>query len=155
MNVTEWRRTYQGIDEALAALPDMYAVGSHGDARLVAGPAGAFVVVAAPDDEESAAAPATQLAAELRMLLADHLSWVPFIDTLLVTVEGTEAEAAVVPVDLLLDTVTNGRPVIDERALVRIRDLLRRGALGDWRVGLLPVGDRIDLCDPAPQITPH
>ena len=46
-----------------------------------------------------------------------------------------------------------GRPTVDERSLGTIRDVLRRGELPPWRVGLVPAGDRIDLCDPAPQTT--
>ena len=46
------------------------------------------------------------------------------------------------------------RPVAEEIAreawLGVIRDLLRRGLLGAWQVGLVPAGDRIDLCDPSP-----
>jgi hypothetical protein len=157
MNVSDWHRSAVGIDEALASLPSDYAVASYGDSRLVIGPSGAFVLVAAQtaEDRTSAATTLEQLAARTRSALADHLSWVPFIDTLVVapahqvkrTVNG------VVPVNMLLETICEGRPQVDERALGVVRDLLRRGQLGSWRVGLVPSSDRIDLCDPAPQTT--
>jgi hypothetical protein len=162
VTVTDWQRIVREIDEALASLPGEYAVGSLDQARLVAGPAGAFVLTGFPGADpspEAAVATINRMAADLRAALADHLSWVPFVDTLLVV--DTEpvplsGGAAVVPVDLLETTVVEGRAVVDERALTVIRDLLRRGQLGGWRVGLVPVGERIDLCEPqapTPQAT--
>lgn len=152
--MTEGHRTSHSIDEALASLPGAFAVASQGEARLVAGPSGAFVLLGVPGPAvpPNASFTLSQLAADTRSALADHLSWVPFIDTLLVRVadEGDTRNPAVVPLDLLRDTVCEGRQVVDDRALGAIRDLLRRGLLGGWRVGLVPTGDRIDLCDPSP-----
>jgi hypothetical protein len=162
LTVTEWQRISREIDEALASLPGEFAVGSLDEARLVAGPAGAFVLTGFPGTDatpEAAGATINRLAADIRASLADHLSWVPFVDTLVVTVgkpPATTGSVAVVPVDLLHDTMVEGRAVVDERALRVIRDLLRRGQLGGWRVGLVPVGERIDLCEPqapTPQAT--
>lgn len=154
--MTEGHRTSHSIDEALASLPEAFAVASHGEARLVAGPAGAFVLlgVEGPAVPAEASFMLNHLAADIRSALADHLSWVPFIDTLLVRVAGERdsRDPAVVPLDLLRDTVCEGRQVVDDRALGVIRDLLRRGQLGEWRVGLVPTGDRIDLCDPSPAV---
>jgi hypothetical protein len=162
LTVTDWQRVSREIDEALASLPGQFAVASLDEARLVAGPAGAFVLTSFPGAEptpEAAGASINRMAADIRAALADHLSWVPFVDTLVVTVgkpPSTTGSVAVVPVDLLRDTVVEGRAVVDERALGVIRDLLRRGQLGGWRVGLVPVGERIDLCEPqttTPQAT--
>ncbi len=150
--------TLNSIDEALASLPGNFAVASHDRARLVAGPAGVFVLlgVTSSSTQHEAAFTVSHLAADIRSGLADHLSWVPFVDTLLVSMGMGTARAAeaVVPIDLLHDTICEGRRVVDDRALGVIRDLLRRGLLGTWRVGLVPAGDRIDLCDPSPA-TPH
>jgi hypothetical protein len=135
-------------------LPGAFAVASHGEARLVAGPAGAFVMLPVADPAQPADASFTlsQLAADTRSSLADHLSWVPFIDTLLVSLNGARdtRNPSVVPLDLVHDTVCEGRQVVDDRALGVIQDLLRRGMLGDWRVGLIPADARIDLCSPDP-----
>jgi hypothetical protein len=150
-------RTVASIDEALASLPGAFAVASHHDARLVVGPAGAFVLVGVADEATvvDAASTASALAADARSALADHLSLVPFVDILLVALPGCRSGhgAATVPLHLVHDTVCEGREVIDHRSLNAIRDLLRRGLLGDWRVGLVPPADRIDLCDPNPAPT--
>jgi hypothetical protein len=161
VTVTDWQRLSREIDGALASLPGDFAVGSLDQARLVAGPAGAFVIIGYPGADpspEAAVATINRLAADMRAALADQLSWVPFVDTLLVTstdLEHVGGGAAVVPIDLLHDTVYEGRAVVDERALAVIRDLLRRGQLGGWRVGLVPVGERIDLCEPQTTTTPQ
>ena len=152
--MTEGNRTLHNIDEALASLPGEFAVASNGEARLVAGLAGAFVMVGVGGDTgpTEAAFMVSQLAADTRSALADHLSWVPFIDTLLVSLslDQTRMAPSTVPLDMVHATVCEGRQVVDDRALGVIRDLLRRGMLGDWLVGLVPTGDRIDLCDPSP-----
>lgn len=152
--MTDEHRRPHNIDEALASLPGEFAVASNGEARLVAGPSGAFVMVGfdglnSPTDSSFLA---SQLAADTRAALADHLSWVPFIDTLLVSLHPDQGRSfsCAVPLDMVQSTVCEGRTVVDERALGVIRDLLRRGMLGGWLVGLVPTGDRIDLCDPSP-----
>lgn len=156
--MTEANRTLHNIDEALASLPGEFAVASNREARLVAGPAGAFVMVGVGGDTSPAEAAflVSQLAADTRSALADHLSWVPFIDTMLVSlsVDQSRMPSSTVPLDLVHDMVCEGRQVVDDRALGVIRDLLRRGLLGDWLVGLVPSGDKIDLCEPTP-VTPQ
>ena len=156
--MTEGHRTLHNIDEALASLPGEFAVASNGDARLVAGSAGAFVMVGVGGDTSptEAAFLVSQLAADTRSALADHLSWVPFIDTMLVSLSLDQSRVAssTVPLDMVHVTVCEGRQVVDDRALGVIRDLLRRGMLGNWLVGLVPSGDRIDLCEPT-VVTPQ
>lgn len=157
--MTDRHRTSSSVDEVLDALSDDFAVASDQDLRLVIGPSGAFVLSVSPSgtssDLESLAARVSQHTASTRSVLADHLTWVPFIDSVVIgdLTHTSGTPVTVVPLDLLHETITEGRPVISATTLSRIRDLLRRGSLGSWRVGLGSRGDKIDLCDPAPTTT--
>ena len=101
-----------------------------------------------------------RLAPTTRATLADHLSWVPFVDAVVVTPgdgrhsanghdlnAGTGATA--VPFDMLIEVLVEGRSVVEFAVLGLIDDLLRANALGPWRVGLAAGADKIDLCEPA------
>ncbi len=154
--MTDRHRTSNTVDGVLDALPDDFAVAHDQDLRLVIGPPGAFVLSVSPSDTvpdlESLAARVSQHTASTRSFLADHLTWVPFIDAVVVgdVTQASGTPVTVVPLDLLRETITEGRPVISASTLSQVRHLLRRGALGNWRVGLASRGDKIDLCDPAP-----
>jgi hypothetical protein len=143
----------QSLDGVLDALPPEWAVGGRGDARLVVGPTGAFVLVPGEDDLAGSAELAHNLAQGTRTALARHLSWVPFIDAAVVTVGNHHAEAAsiVVPVDLLAELLVQGPLVIDGPAIAVLRDLLVAGSLEQWQVANAPEAVRIDLCDPTLQ----
>lgn len=159
MNVQGRSRTpLPGIDEVLASLPAEFVVASQHDTRLAVGPPGAFVLASVPtpiDDDEldQLIVRAEAATAATRVILADHLSWVPFIDTLLVVAGDPprRPHATFAAVDLLADMIVEGRPVVSPHAVGVVRDLLRRDALGPWMVGVVPDDGRIDLCDPAPQ----
>jgi hypothetical protein len=140
-----------GVDRALAALPGDFCLAGAGTARLVVGPPGAFVLEACtPVRLDVSAARVAGLAVATRAILADHVSWVPFVDGLVVLDGGraTHPAVTVVPSDLLLDTLVQGPEVIDGTVLRTARGLLRENGLGVWR---LAVGERIDLVEPAPQ----
>lgn len=151
-------RTVERIDSLLADLAPMYTIGSHGTARLVAGPTGVFVVVSGGDDVGWAAELAARLAPATRSSLADHLSWVPFVDAVVVTAPngrrpaetdppGPEGATAV-PIDLLAEVLIEGRAVVELSVLGQIDDLLRTAELSPWRVGIDAGADKIDLCEP-------
>ena len=152
-------KTVEQVDGLLAELSPMYTIASQGSARFVAGPTGVFVVVFGGEDVRRATELAARLAPTTRATLADHLSWVPFVDAVVVTPEdgrhspghdlhaGTGATA--VPFDMLVEVLVEGRAVIEFAVLGLIDDLLRENALGPWKVGLAAGADKIDLCEPA------
>jgi len=138
-----------GIDGILADLPRDWVIGHQGDARLVMGPSGAFVLVPGMADVAAAADMAQSLAQRTRAVVSHHISWVPFIDAAVVTDADrpTEDAAVVVPVDLLREVLVEGPPVIDRPALGVLRNLLVQGSLDGWQVGLAAADVSIDLCE--------
>jgi hypothetical protein len=159
------RNPVEHIDGLLAELSPMYTVASQGAARFVAGPSGVFVLVLGGDDVDAAADRAGRLAAATRASLADHLSWVPFVDAVVVTAADDSrrqpatravpgvAPATAVPLDMLGEVLVEGRAVIEFSALGVIDDLLRDEALTPWRMGVVAGADKIDLCEPTADTT--
>ncbi|HVN50342.1 MAG TPA: hypothetical protein VMT43_02860, partial [Acidimicrobiales bacterium] len=141
-----------GIDGILAELPRNWVIGHQGDARLVMGPSGAFVLVPGQADVAAAADLAQSLAHRTRAVVSHHISWVPFIDAAVVTDADRPAEVAavVVPVDLLGELLIEGPPVIDRPALGVLRNLLVQGDLDGWQVGSALADVSIDLCESRP-----
>ena len=149
------------LDAVLRALPGEFAVASQAAHRLVVGRPGAFVLCAhaevAATAVEPLAARIARLATSTRVVLADHLSWVPFIDAVVVTPPGAPGRGPVTmaPLDLVAELLTAGPDTIAAGALDAIRGLLRENRLGVWRAGIGEADGRIDLCDPLPTTTPH
>jgi hypothetical protein len=147
------------IDEVLSSLPPLHVVAADDDARFVAGPSGAFVllpgIAAVNGGVLAAAARLDQLVQTTRGALCDHLRWVPFLDSLLVSEADVRGPAPVtiVALDLLHDVLTEGPTVIDDATLGGIREAVRADRLGGWTVGSGPGPARIDLCDPAQPTT--
>src|SRR5690606_15531873 len=134
----------------LSSLPPGYSIASSGEARFIAGPPGAFVLLAAGGGAGNGADRAALLASTTRTALAEHLTWVPFIDAIVVTTEPSMSTAATpVPLDLLSEMLTEGPIVIDAGVLETIRSLIAEQRLSTWRTGLGLPADKIDLCDPA------
>jgi hypothetical protein len=157
------------IDQVLASLPTALIVAADGDARFVAGPAGAFVLLPTPPRGpavDGAARRVHDLAARTRTDLGEHVAWVPFLDSLLVSTSRLvrRADVTVAPVDLLGVVLTEGPPVIDAAILAAVRRAVGGGLLGRWlRAGAAPVAavvsgnGRIDLCetlDVSPVVSP-
>jgi hypothetical protein len=140
------------IDRLLAGLPPTHTVASQESARLVVGPCGATVILLGERNVPDAADRAARLAAATRTALADHVSWVPFVDAVVVTddVDRSPTSATVVPPDLLGEVLVEGPEVIDPPALDVIVDLLDTNGLAPWRVGLDSSAAKIDLCEPTP-----
>ena len=149
------------LDEVLSSLPPLYVVARRDDARFVAGPSGAFVLLPHVEVDRngagiSAAAGRLDLLVQsTRSALCDHLSWIPFLDSLLVSEADVKGPAPVtiVALDLLHDVLTEGPAVIDDTTLVAIRDAVRAEGLDHWTVGSAGGAARIDLCDPAQPTT--
>jgi hypothetical protein len=143
------------VDRALAGLPRGALVAGAGDARLVAGDTGAFVLVPAGDAAAGAAERAARLAEATRDALADHLSWVPFVDAVVVVRpdEAAHGPATAVPLDLLVTVLSEGRHVIAAPTLARIAALLAGHQLGTWRATNDAADGRIDPCPPIGVVT--
>ena len=143
----------QDMDAVLASLPAAYFVAGQGDARFVVGPGGAFVLLptaTAPAEFHRAADRLHDLAMSTRNALCDHLTWVPFLDALLVITGDPprSTEVTVAPLDLVRDVLTEGPTMIHSLTLTAIREAVRTSKLDGWRVGLGESNARIDLCDP-------
>src|SRR5215203_1949833 len=116
-------KSVEHFDGVLADLSPMYTIASQGSARLVAGPTGVFVLVFGGDDIGWATELAARLAPATRATLADHLSWVPFVDAVVVTAQDERRSAdddlpapgpaTAVPIDMLGEVLVEGRAVID------------------------------------------
>lgn len=162
MGLTTDRRTVlnrnpirQDMDAVLASLPPAYFVAGQDDARFVVGPGGAFVLLptdSAPADVTRAAERLHGLALTTRDALCDHLTWVPFLDALLVFTGDPprSTEVTVAPLDLVRVVLTEGLAMIQPTTLTAIREAVRTAKLDGWRVGLGAGDARIDLCDPDP-----
>jgi hypothetical protein len=165
------------VDRVIADLPPDFVVAQDGEARFVAGPAGAFVLMPTPargPAVDDAAARVHRLARRTRSELGDHVAWVPFLDALLVSTSGLvrRPDVTVAPIDLLAVVLTEGPRVIDRPTLAAVRRILAQRRLGPWRAALPDIepapatvslsetaaaGGRIDLCDtsdPSPATSP-
>jgi hypothetical protein len=145
---------HSGLDDAIAALPSACIVAHQGEARLVIGPSGAFVLLATHGDRVTIEATAHRLAdlvLTTRNALCDHLTWVPFVDALLVTSADAphDVDVTVVPGDLVHDVLIEGPTVITLGTLNAIRETLRTGRLDGWQVGSPSSSAAINLRDPA------
>lgn len=134
----------------LGHLPEDYLVVPLRSAWFVVGTPGTYVV---GDDSSNDDGAVGRLAGQLRAALAQHLTWVPFVHALLISDELRPIpQATVVPPDMLLGVLTEGRRSLDEDTMRRIGELIGRGIIA--RVAP-PVEDgggaaRIPPCDPSP-----
>ena len=143
------------MDAVLASLPPAYFVAGQDDARFVVGPGGAFVLLptaTTPSELHRAADRLHELAMTTRDALCDHLTWVPFLDALLVITGEVprSTEVTVAPLDLVRVVLTEGPTMIQPLTVTAIREAVRTSKLDGWRVGLGTGDARIDLCDPDP-----
>ena len=126
------------LDHLLDGLPADHRVIRVGEGRVVIGPTGAFVLAEAGRDVRSAARRAARVAESCRAVLADRLSWAPFVDSLVVTDRRPHGPvmASVVSPRLVQETLVRGPRLISRTRIERIAavlseardDLLTRGA---------------------------
>lgn len=111
----------------MAELPGEYLQVPFDDARFVAGPTGVFVITEGADDIVGAGERAVSLAAQLRSLFAERLSWAPFVDALVVAepVSCDAAGATVVPARHVSGLMTEGPRLIARDILDRMADVVR------------------------------
>lgn len=126
------------VDQVLASLPDEVMVAGDGEARLVVGPVGAFVLLPTPARGPAvgdAARRLHDLARRTRSQLGQHVAWVPFLDALLVSASRLmrRADVTVAPVDLLAVVLTEGPTMIDASTLAALRRAVADERLGRWR----------------------
>lgn len=123
--------------DTLDRLPQGFVIVALPGAWFVAGEPGVYVVASESEghgdesrggDDEAVG----RLAARVRGVLAQHLSWVPFVHALLVAERRRPVPAATaVPGDLLFDVLTEGRPSLGAETLGRIAELADRGLLAE------------------------
>jgi hypothetical protein len=145
------------MDEVLVPLVGTHLVAHcltvRGRARLVAGPTGAFVLAVAGDSSDADAAGLGRLAGGLRERLVEHLGWAPFVEPLMVAVDGCAADAGttagrgvtVVPVGFLARVLREGLTVMGTRRLAQVGVLIDGGSLRPWQAGI-PGSGSIGAC---------
>ena len=135
------------LGATLGTLPDQFIVSELSGAQFVAGPSGVYVIAAV--DQSRVRVPDLRsvpdlgrLAAQVRASLADHLTLVPFVQALRVSAEGgagagrSESEhteengSPIVPIDLLVDVLVEGRPILSPATVHRLDELAVSGRLG-------------------------
>lgn len=151
--VTHSRSTATRLDEMLSALSADIVVGRRGSThrenlRLVASAGGVFVLDPDPIDID-ADDTTGRVADRTREQLAEHLSWVPFVDWMVVVDEWTDQGA--VPLDMVSATLLQGH-ALPRDVIASISGLLVRGSLApEWEHGL---PGTTDLRTPAPETAP-
>jgi hypothetical protein len=149
-------RQWSQVDlvDLLGQLPEGYLVTPVHSSWFVVGPPGVYVLaLERPDDHDDAGLTVGPLASQVRTALAQHLAWVPFVHAHLVSNHlRAIPQATVVPADMLLGVLTEGRPSVDDEIMRRITEMVGRGIIA--RVSL-PVEDRtpaarMGLCEPSP-----
>ena len=118
------------VDRQLSRLDGRYQLATAEDLRLVIGPGGVFVV-GIPDGDGKTARVA-EASRRTRETIAEHLTYVPFVDAVVVDVSGTVShdEVSVVPPDLLT-TVFGGHNLGPEMVDLLV-DHLYRDLLAPW-----------------------
>ena len=102
---------------------------SIGSARFVLGPTGAQVV-ALDDGSDGAPRAVALLASVTRSALAEHITWVPYVDALLVTERDKPCPPATrVPPTLLLNTLLEGPAILQPHDRERLVACVEGGVL--------------------------
>ena len=114
------------LDHLLEDLPAEYHAVDLDDGRVVVGPTGAFVVAEAGRDVRTAARRLARVAERCRTVLADRLSWAPFVDPLVVSDRRPHGRvaAAVVSRHLVRETLLRGPSLLSRDRVQRIADVL-------------------------------
>ena len=118
------------VDRLLSRLDGRYQLATAEDLRMVIGPGGVFVVGMPGDDGDTSRV--AEASRRTRETIAQHLTYVPFVDAVVVDVTGTipHDEVSVVPPDLLT-TVFGGHSLSPEMVDLLV-DHLYRDLLIPW-----------------------
>jgi hypothetical protein len=115
------------VSRHVTELPAEFEVQRLGEHWLVAGPTGIFAVGRAERDVQRDAERTSLLAHEVRSGLSETISWVPFVDALLVVrhdlldgVDAAELACTVVGADMLPVALTSGVVTIDDDQLAQV-----------------------------------
>ena len=124
-------RSIEALDHALEALGADHELGAAGSLRLVIGPGGVFVVGLAAGNPEVGHEVAVA-SRSTRDTLADHLSYPPFVDAVVIDDDNVVShdEANIVPSDLL--EAAFGGHCLGEDVVALLTKQLQRGALEPW-----------------------
>lgn len=105
----------QIVADALAALPDGFAVADVGDAVAVAGPSGVFLVSAGGRDPLRTAAALSTAARDVRATLAERMAPAPLVEAVIVA-DGPcppSPRASVIPSALVVDALLDAGGALD------------------------------------------
>lgn len=133
------------LDDVLARLPKSVGVGHRGRDRLVISTGGVFVLhpLEQSDSTSEAREDAQELAEVTRDRLADHVTWVPFVDRFLVA-DDPNAGLGVLPTGFIASTTLEGHAVEPQTATDLCR-LLELGHLSPlWHHGLPMTSDTVN-----------
>lgn len=144
-----------GMEDVLTRLPRPYIVIELTGARIVVGPSGAFVVGTATnrEDVQDVADQLVRRAVGLRSALAERMAWVPFIDVLVVADDrdASALAATVVPLDLLEQTIVQGRPCLSEDTAERLAAVIEELRVIELAPPALQAADeKMAGCDGSP-----
>lgn len=115
-------------EEVRALAPDGYLAVDLDGAELLAGPAGAFLVVVAGDP--AALERLATRAGQVRRLMGEHLQWVPFVHPIVLSDTPLLVSRAVtMTADQLRRRMIGGRPSIEPETLDKIGEMVERRIL--------------------------
>jgi len=150
----QWsRRTARdALKSVLADLPAGFRAAPVGVSWFLAGPTGTFLVAAEEDLDDPVQV--GRLATQVRTVLAQHLTWVPFVHALLVSDKNvTVHKATVVPTDMVRVALTDGRVTIEAATLEKIDEVIERRILERLADPVVP-GARIGECTSTLPLSP-
>lgn len=137
------------LDQVLAAFAPTHTTAAYQDLRLVEGGSGLIVLGEPGPDPIASAARLAEVARRTRAALAEHVSWVPFVDAVLVDWDDhPDAGVPTVAPDLLASMLAE-RPSLDVIAHQRLRTAVE-GLEPGWAVLRHP-----DLADIEPLAEPE
>ncbi len=132
----------RALDEILSRLSGAVGIAHRGPDRLSIGPGGVFVLhpLESSESPRDAAEHAWLLAETTRDRIADHLTWVPFVDWLVIA-EAYSAHIPSLPSGLVATTLLEGHAIPPTIA----NELRRSVSMGNlsplWQPGLPPTSN--------------
>lgn len=110
------------VSRQVTELPPEFEVRRLGEHWAIVGPTGVFVVGRASRDVSRSADRTAAVAQELRAALSNDVSWVPFVDAIVVAdQERSGLACSVVELDMLLYALTWGGNTIDPIGLAQMQ----------------------------------